>query len=391
MIQLTYPSRLSNEIKAYEAYMRLTPAEETAAQLVVSDVKSITRSSLGKAPLKMLGSRSTGLATPLSDFDFTFSVISPDHDSGDGKPSAFLRPLIRQAVSLLRDVEGDLRCSKQLQKTELVIARIPIIETKHRGTGLKIQIQTMALHQPAQEYTAAYLNELPSLRPLFIVLRYCLEIRGLTTVYEGGLGSYSLLMMIVTALKHYSGTFAPDDLAGQLLYVLYFYGPTDLYQYGFSANPPRVFDKRKEGWSKPERLTRSRNPQLRGIDEIVRDRNRRKPYLLSLQDPANDSNDLGKSSYAIKHVQTVFNGARESILGALQRGQEAPKPRRKDQKRSYLDSLVRADYTDFEANRSKVERFAKNPVSNDLDYSGARIIEDFQRRVDLYKGSHNRP
>lgn len=371
--------------------MRLTPAEETAAQLVVSDVKSITRSSLRKAPLKILGSRSTGLATPLSGINLTVSVISPDHDSGDGKPSAFLQPLIRQAVGLLREVEENFRCSKQLQNTEFVIARIPIIETKHRGTGLKLQIQTMALHQPAQEYIAAYLNELPSLRPLFILLRYSLEIRCLTTVYEGGLGSYSLLMMIVTALKHSSGTFASDDLAGQLLYVLYFYGSTDLYQYGFSANPPRVFDKRKEGWSKPERLARSQDPQLRGIDEIVRERNRRKPYLLSLQDPANDSNDLGKSTYAIKHIQAVFNGARQSILGALQPGQEAPKNQQKNQKRSYLDSLVRADYTDFEANRSKVERFAKNPVSNDLDYSGARIIEDFLRRVDLYKGSYKRP
>lgn len=385
MILLTHPSRLSSEIRAYEAYMRLTPAEEAAAQLVMSDVKIITRRSLRNAPLTMLGSRSTGLATPLSDFDVTFSVASSDHGSGARKQSVFSRPLIREAVGSLRKIEKDLRNSIKVQGTELVIARIPIIETKHRGTGFKIQIQTMAPHQPAQEYSAAYLNELPSLRPLFVVLRYCLEIRGLTTVYEGGLGSYTLLMMIVTALKHSSGTFASDDLAGQLLYILYFYGSTDLYRYGFSANPPRVFDKLKEGWTLSERLARSQDPQLRGIDEIVRERNRRKPYLLSLQDPANDFNDLGKNSYAIKHIQAVFNNARQSILDALEQGAMPPENHAQGGMWSYMDGLVRADYKAFEANRSKVERFANDPLSKDYDYSTERITEDFQRRVHVYK------
>ncbi len=383
---LTHIIRLAREIRAYEAYMRLTPAEEAAAQLVMSDVRSITRKSLRKAPLTMLGSRSTGLATPLSDFDLTFSIASPDNGCGDRGPSVFSRPLIRQAVDSLRDVEKDLRYSIKTQNTELVFARIPIIKTKHRGTGLRIQIQTMAHHQPAQEYVTAYLNELPSLRPLFIVLRYCLEIRGLTTVYEGGLGSYSLLMMIVNALKHSIGTFTSDDLAGQLLYVLYFYGSADLYQHGFSANPPRLFDKLKEKWSIRERLARSKDPQLRGIDEIVRGQNRRKPYLLSLQDPANDSNDLGRNSYAIKHVQAVFNKARQSILSALEQGQVQPEGHGKEGTWSYLDPLVRADYKSFEENRSKVEHFAKDRLSKDYDYSTRRITEDFQRRAQVYKG-----
>lgn len=366
--------------------MRLTPAEEAAAQMIMSDVKSVTQRSLQKAPLKTLGSRSTGLATPISDFDLSFSVGATRHGSNEAEQRATSPGLIRKAVSSLRQVERDLRSSTKLRDTVLVLARIPIIETRHCTTGLRIQIQTMAGYQSALEYSAAYLKELPSLRPLFIVLRYCLEIRGLTTVYEGGLGSYSLLMMIVNALKHASGSFASDDLAGQLLYVLYFYGSADLYNHGFSVNPPRVFDKLKGKWSISERVTRSKDPQLVGIDEMVCKRNYRKPYLLCLQDPANYLNDLGKNSYAIKHIQAVFNKAHQSILSALEHESAQPKDHRNGGRSSYLTPLVKADYEAFEANRSKVERFAKGPTSKDYDYSTDRVTEDFRKRVQIYKG-----
>jgi len=370
---------LSEEIKAYELYMRLTPAEEKAAQSVISDITSITRDHLGDTPLVLLGSRSTGLATPLSDFDLTFPAMPSMDVSAESILIGDRQKLKSQALSSLRKIQQSLHRSVRLKGTEVVTARVPILETQHQATGLRIQIQTMAPYQPAQEYTVAYLNEMPSIRPLYIILRYFLEIRDLTTVYEGGLGSYSLLMMIVTALKHSSGTFATDDLGGQLLYILHFYGSADLYRFGFSANPPRMFDKISKGCSMAERLNRSKDPQLRGIDEIVRNQNSRKPYLLSLQDPANDSNDLGKNAYAIKHIQATFIKARESIVNSLQRRGDFAKA----ETWSCLDYLVRADYTAFEAKRSRVERSTNRQMPRDRDYSQYRVQEDFLRRVEF--------
>lgn len=360
--------------------MRFTAAEEVAAQLVMSKIRSIVERSVGEVPLTLMGSRITGLATPLSDFDLTFSL-----PSADPRPNTH-RQYVQKAVATLRRVEEDLRDSTEVQDTKVVIARTPIIDTKHRKTGLKIQLQTMAPFQPAQEYTAAYLNELPSLRPLFVVLRYCLEIRGLTTVREGGLGSYCLLMMIVNALKHSAGTFASDDLCGQLLYVLQFYGGANLYDHGYSANPPRVFEKLDKRRSVSERQARSKNPQLRGIDQIVQTRNCRKPYLLCLQDPANESNDLGKSSYAIKHVQSVFNEAHHEILKALESGIMPSAKYGADGPSSYLDFLVGADYKAFEKHRSKVEYFASNPSAQVFFCPGTIVAGRRRRMVENYKG-----
>ena len=385
---------LTSEIKAYEAYMRLSPKEEAASQLVISDVNSVAQNEPDVKPLTLIGSRSTGLATPISDFDFTFTIrkslpggwiVPPSEtDVFQAQPSDYDKNV--KAVKALRKVDKHFRSSHKFSNTDFVRhARVPIIRSKHVATGLDVQLQTLAPYQAAQEHTVAYLSEFPSLRPLYIILRYCLEVRGLTTVFEGGLGSYSILMMIVTALKHSSGNFASYDLGSQLLHVLEFYGKANLYKVGFSADPPRVFEKQKEVCSLEERIARTADSQLSGIDRMQK-LNPRKPYLLSLQDPANDLNDLGKNAYAIKHIQATFNKARESIQALLERQNEGLDDRAKGRIWSCLDSIVRADYRPFEVRRSKAERCANPRQLDDRDYSKERIDREFEQRVNRYKG-----
>lgn len=385
---------LTSEIKAFEAYMSLTPREEEASQRVISDVNSVARKEPGLTPLTLLGSRRTGLATPISDFDFTLKLpvslpktwILPRTDTGTSETRSSGHAIKRKAVNALRKVDRHFRSSNRFSNTDFVrYARVPIIRTKHIATGLDVQIQTMAPYQAAQEYTVAYMSEFPSLRPLFIALRHCLEIRDLTTVFKGGLGSYSIFMMIVTALKHSSGKFAPDDLASQLLHVLDFYGSADLYNTGFSADPPRVFEKKKEGWSLEERMARLADSQLRGIDEMQKFYPQ-KPYLLCLQDPANYLNDLGKNAYAIKHIQVAFSAARKKMKASSEAKHEKLDGSVKSANWSLLTFMLSADYRPFEGHRSRVERYADPRILDDQDYSGLSIRKEFEKRVNRYKG-----
>ena len=362
--------------------MRLSAAEEAASQLVVSGVSSIMQSGLRKASVSILGSRSTGLATPLSDFDF--SVHRGDTTEEDRQPPKKERHTVLTIVARL------FQSSSQLSKTSYIRARVPIVKARHRITGLDIQIQSMNSYLPSQEYTAVYLAELPALRPLYILIRYHLEIRGLATPSEGGLGSYSLLMMIATALKHSSGRFAADDLAGQLLYVLDFFGNADLYKTGFSANPPRLFDKIKKGRTKQEQEMRSRNPQLHGIDSMET-YNKDRPYLLCLQDPADYVNDLGKNAFLIKHVQACFRDNRELILKKAKNQQDRINRGEDVRTVSTLRWLVGADYRKFELGRSKMERSADPSLQEDKDYSPDRIKSDMQNRLADYKIRHDTP
>ena len=364
--------RLSDEIRGFEAYMRLTPDEERIVQTITSRVKSILGRSL--QDIFTMGSYQTGLATPLSDIDLTFtSPFSKEKNS-----SKRLRQPLKQSrestLKTLRKIGNLLKSSNILHKTEVIEARVPIIKTQHRTTSLKIELQTMQSYRPAQEYALAYLNEMPSLRPLFIVIRHALEVRGLTTAFCGGLSSYPLLMMIATALKHSSGIFDATDLGGQLLYVLQFYGNANLYKSGFSANPPRLFDNLRGNQHLADNTMYSQDLQLQGINAIVKSRNPRKPYLLSLQDPADDSNDLGKHAYAIKHIQAIFIKAREEIMDSTRHG-----------KLSALDYLVRANYRAFEIHRSSLARNQRG--SKDNDYTDSRIEADFLRRVESHRKS----
>ena len=364
--------RLSNEIRAYEAYLRLTAAEEAACRLVAADVYDVVRDRPDVSNLTLVGSRSTGLATPSSDFDFSLPLPSGSRYR-------------QEAWDSLGKVHQHLKHSNCFVNTKIVHAMVPLVSTRHIATGLHIQIQAPRSDWTSQEYIAAYLTEHPSLRPLYIVIRHFLEIRGLTTVFKGGLGSYSIFMMVVTAIKHSSGNFAADDLASQLMHFLDFYGNADLYKYGFSANPPQVFEKHGGTLSLKDSGARSSDSQLSGIDMISK-YDPRQPYLLCLQDPADDQNDLGKKAYAIKHIQATFQRALECLKRAA-----VLFNKRDNGTRSCLDSLVRANYIDLEQHRSRIERYSDpKKREEEVKYSEDRVRRDFQDRLDRYKASQPR-
>ena len=334
--------------------MRLNQAETMASDLAITSVKSTMQAVVPESTISIIGSYATGLATPTSDIDFTFSLSSYEKDPLTRGPSATRPEALRANYKALQGIRRNLHKSPDFRGIEYIPARIPIVSAVHFVTGRKIQIQSLAPFLPAREYTATYLVEFPTLRPLFILLRYALEMRGLSTVFEGGLGSYSLLMLIVTAFKHASGKYDRHDLAGHLLHVLGFYADADLYHDGYSADPPRVFPKIRKSMSVEERKIRSEDPILLGIDTMNKF-NPKKPYLLCLQDPANPTNDLGSKAYAIKHVQALFKSVKIDLTEDLKRWDHF-RALRLPYRHALLNRLVRANYDFLEAARARVEK-----------------------------------
>ena len=337
--------------------MKLTHVEDAAAQNLTQELIAVASAILPSNPVSIHGSRATGLAGPLSDIDFSLSLPEFEKDPSVRGPSA-TRPESRRAgLRVLRTLCDTLKENKQFTNVELIKARVPIVSGVDRSTRLTFQFQTLSPINPALEYTAYYLSEIPSLRPLFIVLRSCLHMRGLTESLKGGVSAYPLFMMIVAALKHAPGAFAHDDLAGQLLHVLKFYANADLYKNAYSADPPRTFPKIRTSMSAEEREARSRDKYLRVID-LLPQSNPKQPWLLSLQDPANPVNDLGRKAHQIKHVQALFKVASERILDKMQQWDRLSFLESRHVKRSklsLLDPLVRASYDRFEAQRRKLK------------------------------------
>lgn len=120
-------------------------------------------------------------------------------------------------------------------------ARYPLIALQDRSSGLDVQIVLSNDTSTSREYIQHYIQEYPYLPELYSVIKAALDIRGLTDVFRGGIGSYSLFMMIVASLKH--NPHPHKDAAGALQNFLRFWGNFNTTSRGVSIEPTEYFEK----------------------------------------------------------------------------------------------------------------------------------------------------
>ncbi|MCJ1435421.1 hypothetical protein MMC27_004794 [Xylographa pallens] len=369
--------RLDEEIRAFERFMKPTSDEEKSTEAAIALAQSVVATVSPKSVLTLHGSRYTGIADPLSDIDFSVSLPEYEKDPLKRGPSIHRPVAQRSGVALLRKIEKALVKSRQHGTVNFIPAHVNLVVAVDYKTQLQLQFQTLASFMPAREFSMNYLSEFSSLRPLYVLLRHFLLMRGYTGAREGGVGSYPLLIMIVTAFKHSPKTFAPENLGLQLLHVLKFWSTADLYTYGYSADPPISFTKIPPKTSLEEREERLADPILKGID-IIRRSKQDKPFLLCLQDPGNPTNDLGKRIIHIKDIQACFTTARENLIYSLRRWETLVESNahHKGQRYTFLDSLVGADYSNFYRQRQHLASAHK---------TNRQIISRGQKRLDMHR------
>ena len=72
-------------------------------------------------------------------------------------------------------------------------ARIPVDISINQTTGLS-----------AVALINRYLQHFPALRPLIMIVKLFLSSRGLNEVFKGGLGSYTIICMVISFIQVYS-------------------------------------------------------------------------------------------------------------------------------------------------------------------------------------------
>ncbi|KAL8652023.1 MAG: hypothetical protein Q9210_002927 [Variospora velana] len=353
--------RLGREITAFERYMTPSIAALNASKKVVSQIKQVISSTIDHSSSEVIGSYKTGLVMPWSDIDVAVSLPAIEKEAAAHQKSLHGRQYLKVYRNTLFKLKKAFSRDPNFNSdAKHIFARVPIIRATHRQTGVEVEIQMRAGSCHQHQHVLAYLAEYPTLRPLYFILRSCLELRRLNIPFEGGLGSYAILMLIVNALKHAPGRYASHDVASQLLHVLDFYAKSDLYHNGFSVDSPRMFSKAKLSLTAEERMLRAADPVLRGIDSMAAG-NPRQPYLLCLQDPADPQNDLGSKAYAIKHIQATFGMARRTIRGAMGAwNRRSDLESHKGAKLGLLDALVCGNYEQFNSDRNKVEVYGSS-------------------------------
>ncbi|CBY01911.1 hypothetical protein IAQ61_006505 [Plenodomus lingam] len=298
--------RLALEMERFCAYAKPTRLEQRARDHVIKEVRRHVLERMPDHTLEVFGSERTGLALATSDIDFRLirphQIPDPERAHLPPRPMQRSKALggLQKLHSMLKDTSGTYLI------TIFRYARYPLISLQHRTSTLDIQIVLANDTTQSRDIIQRYLKEYPYLLTLFTVIKTIFEIRGLSDVFRGGFGSYSLFMMIVASIQHQPH--ARNDAAGALVNFLRFWRDFDTTKHGVSIEPAEIFDKQ----AVPVR-TGKVQARLEG-GEV----NPLPIYMLCLRDPADPTNDLGRKGAAIKHVQATFRSLLQRLVHDIQ-------------------------------------------------------------------------
>src|SRR5271156_4021457 len=349
--------------------MSPTTPEREAAGRAMADLFACIQCAAPSVEIDVIGSQGTGLASPFSDIDLN---VAPTYQHSDRDAFTLLGYLAKE---MQKPQANPYRPKRNPVQVNVFIdhARIPIISGVHVPTGLDFQIQSATDCFRTMEYTRSFLSEYPTLQALFLVLKQMLKMRGLTDGWKGGLTTYPLIGMIVAALKFSEGKFDRQDVGQQLLFFLDMYGDIDFYTTGISISPLQYTRKRMARLSSvplprnspiaPDRTGSS--PPLSDLrkEDLAATKwisvlNTTRPFLMSLQDPANMYNDLGRGVFMIKHIQATLITARERLKETMKAWEECIEEKRVEPNspKPILAWLLGGDYRLFEHERQELRK-----------------------------------
>ncbi|MCO5585280.1 hypothetical protein L7F22_039213 [Adiantum nelumboides] len=349
---------LHNELIAFADWISPTEREHECRRLVVQLIRRAIVREWPDAHLEAFGSQNTQLYMPSGDLDLV--VVSQAMES-------------QRKENVLRKMAAVLRRHNLAMDVQVIArAKVPIVKFVCVHGKLKVDIsinQTNGIE--AANYIRGWLDRLPSIRPLIMAVKLLLVQRGLSEVFSGGLGSYSVICLVINHLQMHPkiqrGELDPALNLGILfLEFLELYGRNFGYDnVGISIRGRgQYFTKVSRGW-----------------------RDDRRPFMLSIEDPLDPSNDISKGSYAIISVRQAFAGAYDILSAAL--SQRANEIKKRKAAEHWGDGVKPID-EDEEA-RAAILNVARNPSSSSSNKDPESLLgsvigiphEMFKSRRDL--------
>lgn len=286
---------LHNEVLLFANHMSLSRQERMLRHWAFCRLRSVASRVLPGARLYTFGSEATDLCLPFSDVDVCIFGIA---DVQSAKAA-----VVQRLRALGKELDRQDVC-RQLQVIDS--ARVPIVKYRDKQTGILIDV-SLATNNGLKNnaYMRKYLKTYPALRPLMIVLKHFLRMRGLHETYSGGIGSYALFLMVVSHLQLHSTnckhriSASAVDLGTLLADFFALYG-AQLQCMSVAINPG----------------ARRYQPKQQSLDLIVNSEHTDLSRLCIL-DPNELGNDVGGKSYEIEKVRTAFRHAWDVLTSPL--------------------------------------------------------------------------
>jgi non-canonical poly(A) RNA polymerase PAPD5/7 len=194
----------------------------------------------------------------------------------------------------LHTLEKELH-SSGLCKSIMVLDRasVPIIKIVDAESDIRVDISFNTSNGvDSAKLILKYVAEFPCLAKLVFVLKQFLLQRQQNEVFRGGIGSYSLTLMIVSFLQLHprEDSISPRANLGVLLLEFF-----ELYGRHFNYLTVGIRVKGGGSYVRKDMLCRQMGDGHRSI--------------LCIEDPLNPTNDIGKSSYLVMEIRNAFEQA----------------------------------------------------------------------------------
>ncbi|KAG8722473.1 hypothetical protein FRC08_001528 [Ceratobasidium sp. 394] len=276
---------LHREILAYVDYISPSEREHRTRAMIVKMITATIESRWPDALVQPFGSFETGLYLPLGDIDL---VVSSEHISRSPNALGWIARTLKD-----RGLANNIQI--------IAKAKVPIIKFVTTWGGFKVDISlNQANGVTAGKIINNFLARLPALRPLVLIFKAFLSQRDMNEVYNGGLGSYSVVCMVLSFLQLHpkirNAEIDPSKNLGILLIELFqYYG--DYFHYESTGISLRgggqLFNKRARGWGV-------------GLP-------RQNQSIISIEDPQDPSNDVSRGSYNMNKIRTTLSGGHSAL------------------------------------------------------------------------------
>eukprot|EP00178_Gracilaria_changii_P011163 TRINITY_DN319_c1_g1_i1.p1 TRINITY_DN319_c1_g1~~TRINITY_DN319_c1_g1_i1.p1 ORF type:complete len:955 (-),score=145.86 TRINITY_DN319_c1_g1_i1:646-3405(-) len=271
---------LHHEVLEFLRFIEPTDTEKTARENMVNKVKSIVKALWPGSHAEVFGSYATNVFLPSSDIDMCVT-----NTPTDGEKAEF-----EQLAQAIRNVTGFAR------RVNIVDAKVKLVKIIASEGSINCDITIGVRNGP--DYVPSikkYLSSFPALRPLLLVLKCFLQQRNLNEVYSGGLGSYSVLLLVVSHLQMLRYNF-PSSKAnlGALLQQFF-------QLYGKSYNPCWAGIQVKDNGCYFDKFERFRIPP----HEALR---------FCIQDPNDETNHLGINGFSALRIRRAFARASNALV-----------------------------------------------------------------------------
>ncbi|KAI3633969.1 hypothetical protein MIR68_007573 [Amoeboaphelidium protococcarum] len=282
-------SILQQEILDLVDYLSPTDIEHKMRQYVILRTKNAIHSLWPEAEVQVFGSFDTRLYLPSSDIDIVIFI----DDYLDGSFNAH-RKLARKIKLLGLAQDGSV---------QIIPARIPLVKFQdsicHFSIDISFNIQGGVR---SSSIIKQKIDLHPALRPLMIVMKQFLLMRGLNEVFSGGLGSYGLTALIVSFLQLHpwiqGGHIVEMENLNVLLLEFF-----DLYGRRFNYDDVGISLLDGGSYFKKEFSHR--------LFEA------KKQFQLTIEDPEDVNNNITKGTFNWRMIVKSFARAFEVLSGAF--------------------------------------------------------------------------